>query len=634
MEQFPTTHCRFFQQGGRNITERTDTWVTVGANFRPLEGLEIDASYTYNADNDLRRDHTKEVTRWWGPNDFRSNNSTPTGILYRSGTDTYQAVNAFVAYTKQFGDHYFKAQVGYQQEERDFLDVQSSINNLLTDNLPSASLADGDPNVSDFINGWSLRGGFYRVNYAFKDKYLLEASGRYDGSSRFPEGNRFVFNPSASVGWVVSKENFFEPLKSTVNFLKLRASYGSLGNQRVNGFQPYLANLSLNQAGFIIGGSRPFRAQTPGLVSTDITWETVESQNFGVDVNMFNSKLTMSFDYFIRDAKDQLQPATLLPSALGVTPPNVNAADTRTKGWEFEISYRNSERAFKYNAGLNLSRARGVVTKYDDPSGSIGNTSLNLGFSRLYEGMEIGEIWGFETRGLFQSQEEVDQAGLDYSAITTRNIPIAAGDVWYVDQNGDGAINRGTQSLDDPGDLVKIGNSTPDLSFGINLGAEYKNFYIDIFMQGVLGREFFFGRRTGNGALYWPAHGGGASTVQGTPEAHQLDYWTPDNTDAFWPRYLGNWGFHNFEYSDRYLPNLSYLRMKQLTVGFKFPQELIRKIGLQKAQLYITGQNLFEFDDLPDGYDPEINRNTTFGFEAGKAYPFLRSISIGANITL
>ena len=205
----PNNPISFFEQGGRNKTDRTDSWITIGANFRPIEGLEIDASYTYNSDNDLRRDHTKEVTRWWGPEVFRSNNSVPTGIFYRSGRDTYQAFNGYISYTRNFGQHYLKGQIGYQQEERNFINVSTSNNNLITDLLPSLSLSSGDPRAGDAINGWALRGAFYRVNYSFKDRYLLEVSGRYDGSSRFPEGNRFVFNPSASVGWKISEEPFF-----------------------------------------------------------------------------------------------------------------------------------------------------------------------------------------------------------------------------------------------------------------------------------------------------------------------------------------------------------------------------------------------------------------------------------------
>lgn len=630
----PNNPISFFEQGGRDKFNRTDSWVTLGTNFRPLEGLEVDASYTYNSDNDRWHDHTKEVTRWWGPEIFRSNNSVPTAIAYRFRNIKYQAFNGYISYTTHFGEHYLKGQVGYQQEDHNVRVVNTRNNNLVTDLLPSLSLSSGDPRASDGINGWATRGGFYRVNYSFKDRYLLELSGRYDGSSRFPKGNRFVFNPSASAGWKISEEPFFASLKSTINSLKLRASYGSLGNQQVQGFYPYLSNLSLGTSGFVIGGGLPRRTNTPGLVSSSITWETVVTQNIGLDGSLWGSKLVWYFDYFIRDAKDQLQAAAQLPAVLGTSAPRVNSADTRTKGWEFEIQYRNSDRAFKYTAGVNLSRAKGEITSFDNPTNSIGNVLGRRGYPNLYKGMDVGEIWGYATKGLFQNQEEIDASGLNYSNLINSGVTVAPGDVYYVDQNGDGIISGGSFTLEDPGDLVKIGSSTPDLSFGINLGAVWKNFFADAFMQGVLGRQMFFAQPTGNGPLYWPSHGGGNNSLNSAPMVHQLDYWTPDNTDAFWPRYLGNRGFHNYRLSDRYLPNTSYFRMKQLTFGYNFPSKLASTIGLQEAQVYFTGQNLFEIDDLIEGYDPETNpRGAPWG-EPGKSYPFLRSFSIGLNIKL
>lgn len=611
------------KDGGRDKTQTNDSWVTVGGVIKPLEGLKINGSYSFNAYNQHRNRHKKKVERYTGPsdlNDAGTVHTTPTALFLNDEINDYYAINIYAEYEKTFAeDHYFKAAVGFNEESKSFSFTNSSNTNLLTDELPSLSLTTGTPTASEFNISWGLQGYFYRLNYIFKDKYLLELSGRYDATSRFPKADRWAFFPSVSAGWRISNEPFFEGLKSVINDLKFRGSYGSLGNQSPDlnvdpedlDFFPYLPTLNSFRPGTILNGNRPLSLRSPSLVSSSLTWETATTKNIGIDAALLNSRMQFSFDYYEREVVDQLGPATALPATLGTGAPQANAVESITKGWEFEIMWRDKIGELGYNIGFNIADSQGKITKYDNPTKSLS--------ARFYEGQKIGEIWGYETNGLFDSRAEYVSSGLDYSNRT--GLQIEGGDVWFVDQDGNNIIDNGVSTVDDPGDLKIIGNSTARYTYGISLGSQWKSFSIDVFMQGVGKRDLNLG-----GGLFWPDE-------NGTPQVNHLNYWSEDNKGGYWPRVLGNQGGFNYATSDRYLQDFSYLRLKQLTINYALPNVLMEQSFIKSANIYFTGQNLFEIDNILDGFDPEISRDGFNGWGSGKSYAFARSYSLGLNFT-
>ena len=607
------------KDGGRDKTQTNDSWVTVGGVIKPLEGLKINGSYSFNAYNQHRKQHKKMVERFEGPSELNAASTvhtTPTALYLNDEINDYYAINIYADYEKTFAeDHYFKAALGFNEESKSFGFTNSSNTNLLTDELPSLNLTTSTATASEFNISWGLQGYFYRLNYIYKDKYLIELSGRYDATSRFPKADRWAFFPSVSAGWRISNESFFEGLKPVINDLKFRGSYGSLGNQSLDpdnlDFFPYLPTLNSFRPGTILNGNRPLSLGRPALVSSSLTWETATTKNIGLDASLLSSRMQFSFDYYEREVVDQLGPATALPATLGTGAPQANAVESITKGWEFEISWRDRIGELDYNIGFNIADSQGEITKYDNPTKSLS--------AAFYEGQKIGEIWGYETNGLFNSREEYLSSGLDYSNRT--GLQIEGGDVWYVDQDGNNMIDNGVVTVDNPGDLKIIGNSTPRYTYGISMGSRWKNFSIDVFMQGVGKRDLDL-----NGGLFWPDE-------NGTPQVNHLDYWTENNTNGYWPRVLGNQGGFNYATSDRYLQDFSYLRMKQLTVNYALPKVLMEQSFIESANIYFSGQNLFEFDNIIKGFDPEVSRNGFNGWGSGKSYAFARSYSLGINFT-
>ncbi|WP_285059998.1 SusC/RagA family TonB-linked outer membrane protein [Pedobacter ginsengisoli] len=609
------------KDGGRDKRAATDSWITLGTTLKPFEGFQVRGSYSYNSFYNERKQHKKKVERYEGPSELSASSTvhtTPTGVFLDNTRNDYYAINVHGEYEKKFLEkHYLKATLGYNEERKRFHFTSSSNQNLLTDELPSLNLTTGTPVASERSTAWALQGYFYRLNYIFMDRYLFEFNGRYDATSRFPKADRWGFFPSVSAGWRVSQEPFFQALKPIVSEFKIRGSYGELGNQSVNDETSnslnfsYLPTLGSFRPGAILGSDRPLSVRNPLLVSSTLTWETAISSNIGVDAEMFASRLRFSFDYFQRRVKDQLGPGLAIPATLGTGAPRANAVESVTKGWELEASWRHKVGEVNYNLGFNIGDSQAEITKYNNPTKSLS--------AAFYEGQKIGEIWGFKTNGLFESNAQYKSSGLNYSNRT--GLPIAGGDVWYRDQDGNGIIDRGTGTVNNPGDLVVIGNNTPRYTFGINLGAEWKGFSIDVFMQGVGKRDMAL-----YGGLFWPDE-------SGTPQINHLNYWTEINKGGYWPRVLGSQGGFNYENSDRYLQNFAYLRMKQLTLSYSLPSTLLEKTLFRSASIYFTGQNLFEKDKIISGFDPEISSDGFNGWGPGKSYPFQRSYSIGLNIT-
>ena len=601
------------ESGGYTKYKTNDLWVTGALKITPIKNLVINADFTFNFYN---QGSTAVQNSYM---DYQAVSGTETAYawtkteyaLYGNQEDYYTAFNVFAEYSLSLkDDHNFKIMAGYNQEYKHKKYFSAERDDLIVSYIPDLDLATGEDYVSSSETQWRINGVFVRLNYDYKGKYLFEFNGRYDGSSRFAEGHRYAFFPSFSAGWRISEEKFFEPAKSWFSNLKIRASYGSLGNQVLDedtyGYFPYLATYGTNSSyDYLIGGSLPVVVTAPGLVSSDFTWETVRQMDFGFDAGFFNNRLTASFDWYRRITSDMLVSGATLPATLGADVPDANSADMRTDGWEVALEWNDRlNNGFQYWAKLALSDYSSVITKYE------GNDSKLL--SNYYEGYKIGQIYGYVSDGLFATDEEA--AAADQSALYSGTW--YAGDVRYVDLNGDGKIDYGSNTADDSGDKTIIGNTTPRYRFGITLGFSYKNFDFEMFWQGVAKRDYWLSSADFWGLYYdeWES-----------PKSHLLDYWTEDNPNGFYPR-LSWSNSGNRTTNSRYLQNAAYGRLKNLTVGYTVPKKWINKFGISRARIYLSGENLLTITPLEDNFDPENLSNLT--------YPINRKISIGINVTL
>lgn len=604
-----TNYAALLDEGGTRDTNKNDFWNTVTAKLTPLEGLSVNFDYTFNYYAEVNKFHTKEYMQYGV--DGKALEvfpfTKPNGVSMSNAGDTYNAINFFIDYEKTLGKHYLKGLVGFNQETKHNKSFNAGRNSLIVNELPSMSYATGDKSVSENDNSWATRGGFVRLNYSFDDRYLLEVNGRYDLSSRFPKADRSVFNPSASAAWRISNEAFFSGAKSLIDELKIRGSYGSLGNQAIENYQPYLSNMGTGTTSWLFAGQQMQYVSPGGLVSSRLTWETVTQYDLGLDFAMFNNRLKGTFDYYQRTTSDILMKGKTLPSILGAGEPQENAASMRTNGWEAELSWNDRlSNGLTYTIGFNISDYQATITEYDNPNGTISN-------NENYKGKKVGEIWGYTTLGIFQSQQEIDAAA-DQSQLT--GITTLPGDLKFANLNGNDRIDYGNNTLSNPGDQSVIGNSTPRYQYGIKGSLEWKNFDLNLFFQGV-------GKRDVNmPSTYFLAH---YTTEWRTPSKINTDYWSENNRDAFFPLPRFNGGGSVAQSQTRFLQDASYLRMKSLVIGYTIPKYILEKIHIDKLRIYFSGENLLTFKHTPDGFDPEV-------LDALK-YPLQRSLAFGLNLT-
>ncbi len=597
---------------------------------------------TVNADYTIRkelRDYNWDYRRYnigHGPDDIREHGSTE---VYRNRTTyDYHVANIYGNLNLPLGDHVITSVFGFNQEYSEEYAVISRVSNVISSELPSLSLATGDPNTTDWYRDWAVRGAFFRLNYMYDDRYIFEFNGRYDGSSRFPKEDRFGFFPSASVAWRVEQESFMDQL-DWLDMFKLRGSYGSLGNQSVSAYG-YIPSMSAGRANYIVGDARPLAISSPGLVSPAYTWEQVSTRNFGVDIDLFQRRFSAVFDMYMRETIGMLTLGRELPSVLGASEPQENAADLETKGWELSLNYREGfdliGKRMSLRTRLVLADSRAWITSFDNPEKF---------FDQYYEGMEVGEIWGMEFDGLFQTDEEIEN--LDQSQIIPWGaLSIVPGWPKFADQDGNGVIEQG-YTVDEPNDMKIIGNSQPRYRYGLNFDADWNNFDIRVFFQGVGKRDYY-----PQHYLYWgffqqPYQGGYEHLydfyrAQDDPEAlmamHSQSYidagLAQANTDAEYPvlqawladnRVVGLGSIPN----TGYMLNASYLRLKNLTVGYTLPSNLTGRINVERLRVYISGENLAEWSELSKYFDPETVTDDGVGYR----YPFQRRYSVGINVS-
>lgn len=616
-------------------------------DWKPIKNLTLTGEYTFEK-NYVTVRNINEGQRFYSTFRFNPESTVESAQLGTSITRSqtnriYNALNLYAKYDLQLGDnHNFKILAGLNREKQKTESFSATAKDLIDPVVtPSLNLSfdDSNVNVSDNYGDWAVVGYYARLNYNFKERYFIEGNIRYDGSSRFAEGDRFVWLPSASAGWNIAKEGFMKNV-DFVSLLKFRASYGVIGNQAhpdlyptIPGYQDYTSrwmNLDTDQ--------RYLTFRPAQLISAGFTWENVVTQNYGLDFGMLKNRLTGSFDYYIRDTNDILGPGAQLPSVLGAFSPEQNARDIQTKGWELEIGWSDKIKDFSYGININVFDNQTEVTRY-------GNASKNL--SDYYVGAMVGDIWGYVTDGYYTADDFVAgtlnadlsgdgrilKDGVAY--IENANTPYP-GDVKYKDLDGDGIITNGNSTAEyeydangniipntGPGDRKVIGNNRKRYQFGVNGYAEYKGFDFSFVLSGV-GKED--GNR--NSDLIWPY-----PSVFDNIYKHQLDYWTPDNQDAYYPRIYGNAasgnGDSNYGLSRRtqtkYLTDESYLRIQNITLGYSLNKAFLERLKINKFRVFVSGNNLFTFDNLPKGLDPDQGSNGV--------YPIMRQYSVGLNVS-
>ncbi|SKB70061.1 TonB-linked outer membrane protein, SusC/RagA family [Sphingobacterium nematocida] len=571
-----------------------------------------------------------------------------------SAFNYYLSPNLSSSYQSRIGEHFFKIMGGFQAEVQNYSSEYMYKDNMMSEGIYSFDNANGQIFGDEARSHWSTMGTFARLNWHYQDTYFVEMSGRYDGSSRFAPGHRWGLFPSVSLGYDMAKADYFQKLNLPVSQLKLRLSYGRLGNQNGAGLYDYISSMNLvadHANAWLLPGatatpSRGTIALTPNMVSPYITWEKVDNANLGIDLSAFDSRLTLTADVYERTTRDMIGPAEAIPLLSGIaieSRSKVNNATLRNRGWELSVNWAEKLKSgFSYGLGFNLFDYKAIVTRYNNPEGVIFNNHTGLTRNKgYYEGMDIGEVWGYRADDLFMSNRDIDAylSQVDLSFFKGNN-NWQMGDLKYLDLNGDGKVNPGKGTLSDHGDLAIIGNATPRYSFGVNLKLGYKGFEISAFLQGVAKRDF---PMAGSTYLF-----GGRNFFK-----EHLDYFSYDNPGGYLPRlsdpvqtdYQVNTGYN----TSRYLLDASYLRMKNLMVSYSFANESIKKLGISNLRIYATSDNLFTISSLPGQFDPEtINQVNTWagGSNAaapgltsvllqngnGKVYPLNKNIVLGLNL--
>lgn len=671
----------------RNTNRKTDFTNTTRLTITPIPQLSIVGDFTYRfyqTRNTNRRNNMEYRQTPDGPMEAYISGAGLNALAESVGTRNYYAVNAFATYKDTFNeDHNLTVMGGYNYETTNYKGISAEGQNLISTDLDDLNLvgtnSDGQivTTVGGGQNQYVLQGIFGRINYDYKGKYLVEISGRYDGSSRFSRGHRWGWFPSGSLGWRISEEPFFEPLRNVVSNAKIRASYGSLGNQNVSSYYTFLRLVtSHNFASFSFGDSTvPGKYSSLGApIASDLTWEKANQWDLGLDFSLFNNRLSFTGDVYIRDTKDMLTDGMQLPAVYGADSPQMNNADMRTKGYELSINWNDSfmlwGKPFSYSVGFNLSDYNSKITKYkNNEQGLLGD---------YYEGQRVGEIWGYTIDGLFQSDEEAQEYMKDVDlTYVTNGLPggYQRGDVRFVDVNGDGAVNNGDQTMisdgkgsflvsTDPGyekakamvddngnpvyksvpvnsrynhgDLKVLGNSLPSLAYGITASFRYFGFDVSAFFQGT-GNHYWYPH--GQNMAFWGAYGYPYQSYLTKDFLKQM--WTEDNPNSYFPRPVAYASTsynlkQNTNTNNRYLQNLRYLRFKNLTVGYTLPTKWTKKAYIDKVRVYFTGENLCYWSPLKEHthyIDPEGALNRSTNEHNNAFYPWPKTYMFGLDVS-
>lgn len=613
---------------------------TIGAKIDLYPSLSVNLKYTIRYLNGRSSVRSTEIPYSYRPGkvSFFSNDKLTEQRKYLHRP----SLNVFAKYNHSFNKHQIKALIGLRKVSYKTNVTSASIKDLITKDVSSLNLGSGNRTVGASGYNWKLLNYFFRLHYNYGGRYLFEVNGSYSGSSRFPADSRWGFFPSFSTGWIISNEPFFRVSKNIVSNLKLRISYGQMGNQHIDPYT-YIPILKKRKLAYLVNGQRLQSVTEPSLRPGNITWEKVNTADIGLDVSFLNNSLSAALDLYQRNTMGMLTKGQVLPAVLGAPPPTVNAADMRTRGFEFSISYSNTfqvgGKPFHFDLRGSVSNSTSKITDYSNPNKSL---------SDYYVGQTIGEIWGYHSNGLFSSDEEAANHA-DQGFINRRRLSapgnfskLSAGDIRFLDLNGDGKINDGTNTVKNPGDRTIIGNASPQFPYSFGVTANWNNIDFSVYFQGI-GKQSWF--PSGDGTLYWGYYSRPYPTFIRKDMIGKI--WSPDNTDAFFPKlrsYVAS-GAINRELSvpsDRYLENIAYLRMKNLTIGYTLPQKLVPAV--ENIRIYVSGQNLFTISPLTDYLNPANvsnaislnNASATYHYSNNAArlfhYPVSKIYTFGVDI--
>jgi TonB-linked SusC/RagA family outer membrane protein len=603
--------------GANRTTTTTSTMMTLSPEFTLIKNtLNLKADLTYYPQSSNLERYVPQFTYIdWAGSKVSQHAESNKGRLYKDNTDNY-TINAYADFNKTFAQHNVAAVLGFNQEETTYSYLNVDMERLFSPDILNPYASEDITLQTPSTDGWTRTGRavFGRLNYSFAGKYLLEFNGRYDGSSRFTPDERFLFFPSFSAGWRVSEEKFMTATRAWLDNLKLRGSYGTLGNQPTSNY-PYQAQMSSTAANYLINGQYVSTVNAPNLISPTLSWEKATTIDFGLDATLLGNRLDLSFDWYQRTTSNILTDGSVAyPSMLGATAPTRNSGKLQARGWELSLKWndRLADGELRYDVGLTLSDARTKVLKY------AANPEKFT--SKLYDGQYVGDIWGYETGGIVQEAD--GEWYMDGTAkkwrLTNPDIhpfngteTLYPGYVWRKDISGpdgipDGKLDDGNQKVGDSGDRKVLGNSTPRYRFGITTNWYWKGIDLNLFLQGVAKRDYWIGSTS-----FWGGAGVGSQWM--------YDHaWRPNRTDAAYPMYGAVPAAQS-----AYLFNAAYLRLKQLTLGYTVPKHLIDRVGIDKVRVYLAGYNLFEITEIPDAFDPD---------QLSVAYPAKRTVALGIQI--
>ena len=576
-------------EGGQKYTNRHEASGIFKLDYEIIDGLKFTgiANVKYTFKNEESRARKVFYKNYFTQEVFENGENS---FSDRRDYNAYYNLQALLNYKKSFGIHNLDILAGYQQESENSDWLKGARSGYPTDIIWELNPGPKD-NWSNDGNGehWALASFIGRINYDYDNKYILSLSMRSDDSSRFAKGSRWSTFPSVAAAWRISQESFMKGIRSWLDDLKIRASWGQTGSATGLGLYPSYTLISTG--GLILNNTYQQIASLKTIGNQELTWEHSDMLNLGLDVKVLNSRLNFTGEYYIKNTKDILLEMPV-PLEYGFGKPNMNVGEVRNKGWELSLSWDDRINDFGYSISGNLSDNRNEVI-------DLGGTGPWKGSNTYTDvGLPFNSIYGYESMGLFQSDEEVANAPF-------QNSNTAAGDIRYKNQNGDNKI--------DANDRVVIGDPNPHFLYGVNLGFDYKNFDLNMFFQGIGQKDRVimdnFVRPFYDSSIF----------------EHHLDYWTPENTGAKYPRILNkDDGTHNYQQSDYWMINAGYFRMKNLQIGYTIPREILRPAGFDRVRVYFSANNLFTVSDFVPGMDPESEKSVS--------YPFARTYSFGLNV--
>ncbi len=629
------------------ITKTLSNTTTVNMSFLD-NSLRVTGDFSFRTKDYTETKKTTAVpySEYEGRTSYVGTPETDDKLKESLQLTTYLSTNAYVNYEKTFAErHALDVLAGYNYEQSTYKSTYVERDGLLYPDATELNLAIGEGiTTSSNATKWRYAGAFFRLKYAYDDRYLLELNGRYDGSSKFPNNSQWGFFPSASAAWRVSEEHFWNVSPKAINNFKIRGSYGSLGNSNVSPYT-YLETFGFSAFGtgsgstarYLDASSKLRYTSDPGQIPDNLKWETAQVMNVGLDLGFLNGKINFTGDYYVRRTLDMYTVGPTLPDTFGTSAPKGNYADMSTYGYELSLSYNDSfklaNKPFSFGIRVSLADSYTMIDRYNNPSRDLND---------YYKGQRLGEIWGFVCPGLFQNQEQIDGwwdgQGYNNSLMQTSEAYITyPGDMIIEDLNGNKKIDRGAGTVDDPGDRKIIGNSEARYRYTISVNAEWNNFFFSAMFDGVGKQDWF----PSDESLFWGMYN---RPYNQAPTWHVGNYWTEDNPKAYLPRYVGYYGPFNAgtaNINDRYLQSLAYIRLKTLNFGYNLPKAWISKIHLSKASIYFSGENLWNWSPLyrhTRDFDVTVaskNSDSDISNSRGDGhnYPTMRIFSFGLSLT-